>query len=126
MDAMNAYGPDSFYALAEYDTLPRNVFDSLGFHVCDCEFASINELNPQAVHKIYPNPVINDVLHIESSQRIWATEVVNIVGQTILFNRNKSTSKQMDVRIQGLDKGLYLVKIYASKNNYTTRKIIVE
>ncbi|MEI7499559.1 MAG: T9SS type A sorting domain-containing protein [Bacteroidota bacterium] len=52
--AMNQYGnestggyPNSFYAFAEYDSMPANYFDSLGTHWCDCKPASqVLDLGP--------------------------------------------------------------------------------
>ncbi|MEI8226362.1 MAG: T9SS type A sorting domain-containing protein, partial [Bacteroidota bacterium] len=51
--AMNQYGdsitsgfPNSFNAFAEYDSMPSNFFDSLGFHYCSCSVIQAGNNGP--------------------------------------------------------------------------------
>ena len=49
----------SFVPATEWDSLPANTFDQLGFHNCNCNPASINE-NTEANFNLFPNPTNAD------------------------------------------------------------------
>lgn len=83
---------------------------------------SIKENNPSCL-KIYPNPVHN-ILHIENSDlSIKETnyQLINLSGKIV--KQGKEESETID--ISGLSKGVYMLQIKTSKENFS-KKIVIE
>jgi hypothetical protein len=133
-EVMNTYGststggfPDSFFALAEYDSLPANFFDSLGFHTCNCKPAlGIKNQAQEPTVNIYPNPVTGDHFLVTATLPVVSVEVYSVLGQTVFQNENTSQRKEMRVTITGQQSGFYFVKIKLLNNQVITRKILVQ
>ncbi|MBE9491512.1 MAG: lamin tail domain-containing protein [Bacteroidetes bacterium] len=123
---MNGYGPNSFYAFAEYDSLPVNFFDSLGSHRCNCKPASVGEIMKEVEVKFYPNPVSQQKFTVLASADIMAVEVINIVGQSVYYRENTHGNREMKVELGDVKCGMYLVKIYLTNEQYLLKKIIVK
>ncbi|MGQ1784487.1 MULTISPECIES: glycosyl hydrolase [unclassified Saccharicrinis] len=83
----------------------------------------INELMSE--FSIYPNPVINGIIHLEISDEYYSEEynisICDLSGNVLL---NKVV-KEKTIDVTGLSKGFYLIKLY-SDNQITTRKILIE
>lgn len=132
--AMSHYGdestggfPNSFYAFAEYDTLPVNFFDSLGHHICDCKTSSgIIKLTRDQNVVITPNPVTNDQFTVQTLLPVSAVEVVSIVGQTVYFRDFASRQREVRVVLNKLPEGVYLVKVKFTDSQSVVKKIIVQ
>jgi hypothetical protein len=122
-DAMNHYGdsvtggyPNSFNALAEYDSMPANFFDSLGSHWCDCdglvgsrEFGSSG--NSRTV-LLYPNPSQEKIIveYLQYSISIRAElEIFKSDGELIKKQSLNGTRTVVD--ISSFPNGVYFVKI---------------
>jgi len=119
--------PNSFNALLEYDTLPANFFDSLGFHTCACENSSgISKFNNRQNFVVLPNPVMNNHFTVKATQPIFAVEVVSIVGQVILSHEFISRPREINIPVDNLQTGVYLVKVRFNENQSVTKKIIVQ
>lgn len=132
--AMSHYGdettggfPNSFYAFAEYDSLPANAFDSLGFHTCDCKTAStVGEVSQENSVQILPNPVKDLNFTITSTLPIRSVEVLSVVGQTILKKAITPEQKEVSIKLGSQAMGIYLVSITNTRNQTTIKKIIVQ
>jgi hypothetical protein len=73
------------------------------------------------VFKLYPNPVTNGVLSIESSYKETINvEIYNMFGKQVLTSK---TSKNINVNT--LNSGLYLVKINQGSSSFT-KKIVIK
>ncbi|WP_345274713.1 LuxR C-terminal-related transcriptional regulator [Flaviramulus aquimarinus] len=68
---------------------------------------------------LYPNPA-REVIFISSDQIIEKIELYDIIGKQIL-----TTKETLEVRVNYLQKGLYLLKLY-SGNTSVTKKITIE
>jgi hypothetical protein len=132
--AMSHYGdestggfPNSFYAFAEYDSMPANFFDSLGTHWCDCKTSiAINELQHSNKITIQPNPVINDQFRVLSTSAITSVEVLSVIGQAVFFRNYASRLREVTVLLNNVPAGVYLVKIVNSDNQAVIKKIIIQ
>ncbi|MEI6436994.1 MAG: T9SS type A sorting domain-containing protein [Bacteroidota bacterium] len=132
--AMSKYGnestgiyPNSFYALAEYDSMPANFFDSLGTHYCDCKTSSVvSEIQNSNNVVIQPNPVTNFQFSIISATPVRSVEVVSIIGQTILTRNYVNRPKEILVQLGNLPQGIYLVRIGNAENQTLIKKIIIQ
>lgn len=132
--AMSHYGdsvtggfPNSFYAFAEYDSMPANFFDSLGSHWCDCKNAqAIDEIRHTSEVIIQPNPVTNDQFRIISFSAITSVEVFSVVGQPVFFRNYTSRVNEATVHLNKVPAGIYLVKVVNSDNQAVIKKIIIQ
>ncbi len=73
--------------------------------------------------KVYPNPA-GEVVNIEYSS-IKQVAVTDITGRVVL-TRSFNGEKTIQLNIQNLSKGLYLLKIYSGNQPAVTEKLIVE
>lgn len=78
---------------------------------------SFNSNNLKAT--IYPNPA-SDHFTIEMESEVKSIEVFSLQGQKVLTSKNKN------VNVSNLSKGIYLVKIEDVENAIATQKLIVE
>ena len=117
--------PALFMVHTEWDSIPKDTFDSLGFHRCDCgQLGIIDQPNP--VHSVvtYPNPATGNVLNINSPAAFNKIEISNIAGirvKEISFDRVTGTEK---LDISGLKEGIYMVKIIFADQTVTMTKFI--
>ena len=132
--AMSQYGnestggfPNSFNAFAEYDSMPANFFDSLGFHRCDCKTSSgIGNLTQDQNVIILPNPVTDNQFTVQASKPIALVELVSIVGQSVYFHDFTSRQREVKVCLNILPEGIYLVKVTFDDGKTMIKKIIVQ
>ena len=68
---------------------------------------------------IYPNPT-TDTFTIEMENEVKSVEVFSLQGQKVLTSKNKN------VNVSGLSKGMYLVRIEDVDNAVATKKLMVE
>ena len=68
---------------------------------------------------MYPNPA-SDHFTIEMENEVKSVEIFSLQGQKVLTSKNKN------VNVSGLSKGMYLVRIEDVENAVTTKKLIVE
>lgn len=76
---------------------------------------STNDFNKSKV-SVYPNPVEN-VLNIETNEVITTIEIFDLLGKQILV------SKDININVEALQKGIYLLKINTDKGS-SIEKII--
>ena len=85
-------------------------------------YTGLEENETQNNILLYPNPA-KERLYINTSIPIKQITICNLLGQEIQKYNNLETTSSID--IIGLNKGVYVVKIYTEKVVYAT-KIIVE
>ena len=132
--AMSHYGdettggfPNSFNAFAEYDSLPANFFDSLGFHTCDCKTPSaVNELQQTNTITIQPNPVKDFRFTLSATTPFRRIEVLSVIGQTIYARAFTSPVREYRVQLGVLPQGIYLVNVTDTRNQSFVKKIIIQ
>ena len=87
----------------------------------DCN-VGINDLNNQLL-TIYPNP--NDgIFTISSGEIITQIEIINTEGK-IVYHLKEVNKKSLIVKLENVNSGLYLVKIY-TPSNVINKKITVK
>jgi hypothetical protein len=126
-DSLTGIYPNSFYAFAEYDSMPANFFDSLGSHWCDCKsLQATNELKQTNEVTIQPNPVTGDHFRVISSSPIASVEVLSLVAQQVFFRNYSSKLHEVTVTPGNIPAGVYMVRIINSNNQAVIRKIIIQ
>lgn len=87
---------------------------------------AISESNPFFV-KIFPNPT-SKILHIKIADaqlnKKYEIHIINILGKVVA--NHKSKSKDIQINIQDLSKGTFVIKILDNCKNVVTQKFVVE
>jgi len=123
-DVMNLYGPNSFNALLEYDSLPNDTFDSLGFHRCDCKSSAISERPGEISATLYPNPVTSDKISVSSDVEMTRIQLISLFGT--LIDEKLVTGHQASFALPfGLGNGVYIVRVFDRENRSAARKLMV-
>ncbi len=75
---------------------------------------------------VYPNPA-SDVLNIKVSNHnlLSAFEIYNLSGQKIIYKRYEEFKKEINLNIEMLPPGIYLLKININNKEQVTSKFIV-
>ena len=123
--------PTEFNATLEWDSLPRNTFDSLRMHTCDCGDAvwtdpnSIAELVPSNNAVFFPNPVTNNQFTVKGTEIISSIEVYNSLGQVVLIEQNPIISGTIHIELNENNAGLFFVKVIFRDNTSVSKKLLV-
>lgn len=98
-----------------------NILLSEGFINGDMEeiTLSANNLEFELGFKIYPNPTSN-YINVDSKINVDRFEMYDLSGKKVL-----SANQHEKINVEGLSKGIYLLKAF-SGSNYITKKIIIE
>jgi len=116
--------PETFNPSIEWDTLAENFFDSLGFHSCSCNLASV--FNPQDGRKIsvYPVPA-NDMVTVSAEEKIVSAELFDVSGKHISFFSTAINPKLITIETHAIPNGVYQVKLNFTKGQPSFRKLMV-
>jgi len=130
---MNTYGntttggyPNSFNAFAEYDSLPANLFDSLGIHTCECKPLGLEENQSNGQVKIFPNPVSGNVVTIHAPETIESIEFMNMLGQRVSILKLISNTREAVIDITPeMRNSVLVVKVHMRNSSVSAQKIVV-
>jgi hypothetical protein len=107
--------------------MPVNFFDSLGTHWCDCKNSSgLGKLIQNQNVVILPNPVTNSQFMVQATLPVLSVEVVSIVGQTVYFRDYMARQQEVQVLMDKLPEGIYLVRVRFTEGQPVIRKIIIQ
>jgi len=117
--------PDPYFVVdQQWDSIPENTFDSLGFHHCDCETFGINESQANSSIKLYPNPVVNGEFSINAEEYIIKVEVTDISGKLVDYRDYDGRSQNIKYAVKEQLSGFYFVKINLSSGQSITKKLL--
>lgn len=130
---MNTYGntmtggfPDSFNAFAEYDSIPANLFDSLGIHTCDCQSLGLEERQTGGPVQIFPNPVTGDQATIRSLEPIKSIGIFTMLGDCIYTMKFTAKTKEAIVDMSPvMHNSVFMVKVTTGDNSVSTQMMVV-
>lgn len=117
----------------------NNTFDYLGIHnsVCNNDatpdryscsqgpLASNYNLEVIAFN-VYPNPINNGVLNIESEVALKRIEIYSVIGQKVFNSYFSEAQNSTQIQLSGIEKGVYVVRVVDGQNQWATQKLIVE
>jgi len=116
--------PETFNPATEWDSLPLNTFDSLGFHNCNCQLLGVQTLKDGRVIKLLPNPA-NEATLITAEEPIYGYTVLSADGRSI-ENANFSTpSLNFELNTSTFRTGSYLIQLRFKNAVASTRKLSV-
>jgi hypothetical protein len=76
--------------------------------------------------ELYPNPITDGHLTISSSESIQSVQILNITGK-IVFNQDfQPNTNTVDLELDKLEKGIYLVRIGFIGKETHTEKVMVK
>jgi hypothetical protein len=76
--------------------------------------------------ELYPNPVTDGHLTITSTESIQSVQILNITGK-IVFNQDfQPNTNTVDLELDKLEKGIYLVRIGFIGKETHTEKVMVK
>ena len=119
--------PTLFDVTQQWDSLPKDTWDSLGSHVCDCQTVSVNQVvAPQEEIFFFPNPISNGKFVIKATAFISEVEIYDITGKTVYRETNDSYRGDVTVELSQSLKGIYLVKVAFENGRSSVRKIVIK
>ena len=112
----------SYTAFASQTLVPQGEIElnPISPSICDSILSSIDQTGIVDM-RIYPNPATTE-LHFPISAGTLDIEVFDIYGTSILHDNNANNV----LRLDGLESGIYLLKIYSRSNTITQRIVIVK
>ena len=119
--------PDPFIVATEWDSLPYNTFDHLGWHDCAChDGTGIEEQKVQNKMLVYPNPVINNEVVIKATTQIEEVTVVNLLGKAVMTRAGKAGKSTLRLESLNLKTGIYMLNTRLVDGTTLTKKIYVQ
>ncbi len=116
----------NFNPTLEWDSLPRNTFNMLGFHNCACDpNNAIVEGAEGKVIKLFPNPITNNVLTITTPEQVQAVEVRNVLGQ-LVYNEGTAPNSSIQIDLTGNEQGIYFVTVLFADQTFLTEKVTLK
>jgi endonuclease I len=78
---------------------------------------------PDLDFKIYPNPISDNILYIQSysTNKITTIEIYNLLG-SLVFKQNLNPNSNQ-INVSNLNKGIYLIKLNSEKGSFTKKMV---
>lgn len=102
-----------FNPTIEWNLNPRDMFDSLGMHHCNCNLSNTKRISNVGGMTIFPNPAQNQ-LFVNTSLDVKSIEVLNSNGQrmSIRWNAQENNQTQLiSVDLTSLNSGIYSIEM---------------
>ncbi len=115
-----------FNPTIEWNLNPRDMFDSLGVHNCNCNLSSTKQVENNINVRIFPNPA-NNQLFINTSIDVLALEILNANGQVVTADwsiSNKNQIQLLSVNLTELAEGIYTVNLKSVTGQTISRRFI--
>ncbi|MEX1187621.1 MAG: T9SS type A sorting domain-containing protein [Bacteroidia bacterium] len=117
-------GPETFNPSVQWDSLPENTFDSLGFHTCVCNIVGINDIETASKSIVFPNPAINKVT-VRSALPIKHVELYNMLGNLVIVKSTDDLESELSFDTSAITHGIYTVRIIHKNGLTSARKLII-
>ncbi len=115
--------PDVFDPSLEWDSLPNNTFDSLGFHICSCGTINVTEIRRNGFD-MFPNPVLHGQFAVRSTANMSSYFIYTADGR-LIENKNKMNGQRFaNITLPSAEPGLYYITIEYTDGTQTTKKLI--
>lgn len=117
--------PDPFIVSAEWDSLPSNTWSNLGTHTCNC-FVGVSELSSDISFAVFPNPSLDGIINISSTEMISEIKISNLLGQVVFFEKSNELLKSKNINVSDLDKGMYQITIKYANSLLSQSNIVLQ
>jgi hypothetical protein len=109
-------------SLMKFNTSIARLLDNQSLEV---DLVSLNIDIPDLKVEIYPNPVIDNRISIQANRDIQSIKILSIVGSVIFDNVYQPGTTLVQLDLDKMEKGLYLLKIKFDEETTYTEKIMV-
>jgi len=119
---------DSFNVTLEWDTVPggEDVWGNLGSHICDCNpSSSAAKIKETGDLFIYPNPVESGNLTVFTDEIVERADFFDITGKLVQKVNLDGQTGIINLQLNGLPAGIYLLKASTFGNQVINRKFIL-
>ena len=114
--------PETFNPSVQWDSLPENTFDSLGFHTCTCNIAGIGTVNDGRKISIYPLPAA-DFINVIAEEAITGVDITDISGKIISSGKAANNQKDIKLETATIPAGVYFLRLNFRDGQASYRKI---
>jgi len=114
----------AFVVDMQWDSIPKNTFDSLGFHNCNCSTLSIDENQLVVDVDVFPNPVLNNSFTVEASEPITSIEMFDLSGRISKKIAVSSNTYSQKITLDTKMTGLLFVTVKFETGKTQIRKIL--
>lgn len=76
--------------------------------------------------KVYPNPNNTGSINLQADERIDGVEIVNLMGQTVLFRDYELAQTTANLNLGPIAKGVYVLQVHFADNLTSAQKLIVQ
>lgn len=116
--------PETFNPSVEWDTIGFNMFDSLGFHTCDCLLLGIQNVNDDHELRVYPSPA-NSTVRIDAEENLESVSIFTLSGELIRVVSLAKGQHSIVLNTDELMSGIYLLHVGFGANSRAIRKLSV-
>ena len=116
--------PDPFIVTEQWDSLPKDTWSGLGTHTCDCALG-LNNLGSAISFAVFPNPSLDGVFTISSTEFISEIQISNLLGQVVFFEKSNEALKSKYITAANLDKGMYQISIKYATDSQSQSTIVI-
>jgi len=96
-------------------------------HDLKAEFRSLPMADqPEREVELYPNPITEGRLTITASDNIYSVQILNITGKVVFNQEYDSSTNRVDLELDKLEKGIYLVRINFPGKISRTEKVMIK
>lgn len=117
--------PQTFNPSVQWDSLPENTFDSLGFHTCVCNIVGINDIETALKTQLFPNPAQHQFI-VRSALPIKELEIYSLMGQKVAIVKIELAGYELVYNSELLANGIYSVRVIHNNGMISTKKLVVK
>lgn len=114
--------PSSFDVFAQYDTLPANTFDQLGFHNCACGNTGVQSVEVSQLG-VYPNPASGNVVNIIAPSMMSTITIHDAMGRVVKSMVNVQ-DRMIALPISDLSVGAFIVDVQLVNGNRLRQQFV--
>jgi hypothetical protein len=124
--------PQYFNPAEQYDSLPQNTWDHIGYHDCECDpnYNGIFESNNTKVKEdvvVYPNPIReNAQFTILATQKVARIEFYNLIGSLEKTVELSDLTGLVKTDARDLNTGMYLLRVTFADGTQQTSQLLVK
>lgn len=118
--------PLAFDTFLEWDTLPNNTWDGLGWHSCECDPDMSVELIKPIEFNMYPNPSSNGKVELTANLQITAVEVYDQNGRLVFQANVEANRKNYTLITEELETGIYVINAHLEGRKTFSQRLIIQ
>lgn len=118
--------PLAFDTFLEWDTLPNNTWDGLGWHSCECDPDMSVELIKPIEFNMYPNPSSNGQVELTANLQITAVEVYDQNGRLVFQANVEANRKNYTLITEEFETGIYVINAHLEGRKTFSQRLIIQ